>query len=75
MNENIAIRAIASQLDLCLSTVYREIERGKQTNGIYNAVVAQETVENNRRRRGRKKKQELYPDAEGQKIAEQKNDD
>lgn len=56
MNENIAIRAIASQLDLCLSTVYREIERGKQTNGIYNAVVAQETVENNRRRRGRKKK-------------------
>ncbi len=54
LSEKVPPTVIADRLGVHLSTVYREIGRGRTTDAAYSAARAQETVEISLRRKGKR---------------------
>ena len=75
-NSNISIMGIAEQLEIEYSTIYREIKRGTNADGYYDADYAQKKYDEGHKRKGRPKRQldkntELYKYLK-QKIVDEK---
>lgn len=75
-NSNISIMGIAEELEIEYSTIYREIKRGTNADGYYDADYAQKKYDEGHKRKGRPKRQldkntELYKYLK-QKIVDEK---